>query len=211
MTGPTDETLRAYEERAELYVAASADIVSPDVAALLDALVTRLPAGARLLEVGTGPGLEADYLEERGVTVDRTDATSAFVQRLRAQGHAARLLDVRAADLDGPYDAVLANAVLLHLQRDDVAGALASCRSATSPGGLLALTLKEGDGEGWSDAKLGVPRWFAYWREKPLRDLLDEVGWRVLELRTVQGRTDRWLHVLCEHQAAVYTPALDRR
>ena len=195
---PTDETLRTYEQQAHRYAAASVSTVRPEVASLLDAVVARLPAGARLLEVGTGPGVEASYLEQRGVAVDRTDATAAFVRRLRADGHDARLLDVRDGDLGGPYDAVLAHAVLLHLAREQTRSALASCLQAVRPGGLLALTLKEGEGESWSDAKLDAPRWFVYWREDGLRDLLVRVGWRVLAMQEVQGRTQPWLHVLCQ-------------
>jgi hypothetical protein len=40
--------------------------------------------------------------------------------------------------------------------------ALRACHAATRPDGVLVLTLKEGDGEAWSDAKLGMPRWFVY-------------------------------------------------
>ena len=32
------------------------------------------------------------------------------------------------------------------------------------------VTLKEGDGEAWSAAKLGQPRWFVYWREPRKRN-----------------------------------------
>jgi SAM-dependent methyltransferase len=198
MVDPTDATLRAYEQHADQYAAASAPEVSPDVAALLDTLVARLAVGSRVLEIGSGPGLEAAYLEERGLVVDRTDAADAFVQRLRAQGHDARLLDVRVGELGGPYDAVLANAVLLHLNRAQARLALGRCLDAVPRGGLLALTLKDGDGESWSEAKLGSPRWFVYWRSEDLRDLLSDVGWRVLKVRKVQGRTQPWLHVLCE-------------
>jgi len=194
----TDETLLVYEQRADDYAAASAPAVSAQVACLLDAVLARLRSGSQVLEVGTGPGREAAYLEEHGITVDRTDATAAFVERLRADGHDARLLDVRDGDLGGPYDAVLAHAVLLHLGRAHMRRALDACLAAVRPGGLLALTLKDGDGESWSDAKLGAPRWFVYWREDALRDLLSDVGWRVLDLRKVQGRTEPWLHVLCE-------------
>lgn len=93
---------------------------------------------------------------------------------------------------------MLAHAVLLHLDRGQARLAMAACRQAVRPGGLFALTLKDGDGESWSDAKLGAPRWFVYWREDALRDLLSAVGWHVLDVRIVQGRTEPWLHVLCE-------------
>ncbi len=198
MLNATDETLRAYEQRADRYFDASAPAVSAEVAGLLDAVVARLRPGSHVLEVGTGPGREAAYLEERGLHVDRTDATAAFVERLRANGHDARLLDVRDGNLGGPYDAVLANAVLLHLDRAQARLAVEACRQAVRPGGLFALTLKDGDGESWSDAKLGAPRWFVYWREEALRAQLSDAGWRVLDLRHVPDRTEPWLHALCE-------------
>jgi hypothetical protein len=61
------------------------------------------------------------------------DATGAFVERLRAAGHQARQLDIRHDDLGGPYDAVLANAVLLHLGRDQFRLALRRILQAVTP------------------------------------------------------------------------------
>jgi SAM-dependent methyltransferase len=193
---PTDATLAAYENRMDAYLAASPTAVAEPVAALLDVLAAHA-AGGEVLELGSGPGLEASYLERCGVIVHRTDATPAFVRRLQRQGHAAPVVDVRSDDLGGPFDALLAHAVLLHLSRDDLAHALLACRAATKPDGLFAFTLKEGDGEAWSDAKLGDPRWFVYWRAEPLRDALQSAGWSVLHLEHVQGRLEPWLHVIC--------------
>jgi trans-aconitate methyltransferase len=189
-------TLATYEAGVERYLAASPTAVAAAVAELLDALVEHVPRG-RVLELGSGPGREAEYLEQRGLTVDRTDATLAFVERLRRAGHEARLLDVRSGALGGPYDALLANAVLLHVARDEMELALRACHAATRAGGMLALTLKEGDGEAWSDAKLGAPRWFVYWRPQPLRDALERAGWKVVRLEQVQGRVEPWLNALC--------------
>ena len=121
----------------------------------------------------------------------------AFVERLRQAGHQARFLDVRRDDLGGPFDAVLANAVLQHLDRTDLDRALRACHAATRPGGVFALTLKEGDGEAWCDVKLGQPRWFVYWREPTLRQALSDASWTVVRLEQVQGRLEPWLHVLC--------------
>ena len=73
-----------------------------------------IPGGC-VLELGTGPGWDADLLETLGLSVERTDAAIAFVGRLLEAGHQARVLDARAADYGGPYDGVLADAVLLHL------------------------------------------------------------------------------------------------
>lgn len=196
MDGATDSTLSAYQDRVEAYLAATPAVVPAAVSELLDELVLHVRGGV-VLELGSGPGVEAQYLEDRGLRVMRTDGTPAFVERLRQSGLDARVLDARSDDFGGPFDAVVANAVLLHLDRDDAARALAACWRATRPKGLLALTLKEGDGEGWSTAKLGKPRWFVYWRRPDLRDALQLAGWRVLKLDRVQGRVEPWLHALC--------------
>ena len=54
---------------------------------------------------------------------------------------------------------------------------------ATRAGGLLAMSLKEGDGEEWSmHGQVQAPRRFVYWREAPLRAVLSGAGWRVEDL-----------------------------
>jgi len=199
VTSPTDKTIAAYEAGVAAYVAGSPTEVAGPVGVLLDEVVANVPDG-EVLEIGSGPGREAQYLEHRGLRVHRTDATPAFVERLRQSGHRARLLDVRCDGLGGPFDAVLANAVLLHLDRDDLHRAVRACHAATRTGGVFALTLKEGDGEAWSEAKLGEPRWFVYWRETALRQSLYDAGWTIVRLAHVQGRLEPWLHVLCRRE-----------
>lgn len=193
---PTDVTIASYDAHVDRYVATSPVALTAQVADLLNQLAARVPGG-HVLELGSGPGREADHLEQLGLRVDRTDATPAFVEALRADGHDARVLDARSGEYGGPYDAIFANAVLLHLAREDLETALRSGLAATRPGGVLIMTLKEGDGEGWTDAKLGAPRWFVYWREQPLRDVLERAGWQVERVDHVAGRTERWLQVLC--------------
>ncbi len=189
-----DVTLQTYEAAAHRYreqtAAASAAIV-----AWLAALAERAGAGARVLELGSGPGHDAALLERHGLHVDRTDATAAFVAMLRADGHAARLLDARRDDFGGPYDVVLADAVLLHLSRSECAHALRRARAAVRDGGLLAVTVKEGDGEAWSTAKLGQPRHFTYWREPDLRAVLAATAWDPIAVEHVTGR-EPWLYVV---------------
>ncbi len=191
---PVDLTLETYEATLPLYLAASAPPSGP----LRDYLdqVARLVTGQRqVLELGSGPGTDADYLESAGLTVQRTDATEAFLDRLRSHGHDAQRLDLRDDDFGGPYDAVLADAVLLHVGRAQFVRTLATARRAVKPGGLLAITVKEGDGEAWSTAKLGRPRHFTYWREDRLRDAVASAGWEVLSIERTRGRTEPWLFV----------------
>jgi 2-polyprenyl-3-methyl-5-hydroxy-6-metoxy-1,4-benzoquinol methylase len=197
-SAPTDRTLATYQATAEVYRARLPVEMTAPMRSFLDAVVDATGPGARCLELGSGAGRDATYLETLGLRVERTDGTPAFVAMMRRDGDDARLLDVRTADFGGPYDAVLALAMLLHLSRADFALVAAKARSAVSAGGLFALTVKEGDGEAWSTAKLGAPRWFTFWREAPLRAALTEAGWRVTSLEHVPGNGEDWLFVIAE-------------
>jgi SAM-dependent methyltransferase len=194
---PNDVTIASYDVSVARYVEASPTEVAPQVAVLLDELAVSIPGG-HVLELGSGPGREADYLERLGLRVDRTDATPGFVDALTRAGHEARVLDAREEDFGGPYDAILANAVLLHIERDQLESVLRSCHAATREGGQLVATFKEGDGEAWSEAKLDAPRWFVYWREQPLRAVLERAGWQVQRIDHVEGRLDSWIQVICD-------------
>ena len=189
-----DVTLQSYESAAEQYVAESQE-PRGRVLDFLDAFA-RLVGSGTVLELGSGPGWDADHVERRGLRVVRTDGAASLVTRLREQGHDAWMLDVRTDDFGGPYDGLLANAVLLHLSRDELVEVLRRARRALRPGGVLAFTLKEGDSEAWSHAKLDLPRHFTYWRESGVRRVLSATGWQVLSLERVRGRREDWLYVL---------------
>lgn len=201
----TAATRAVYSQGAEAY-AGGTQAATDRVLATLDDLAARLGAGARVLEIGSGGGRDALLLEERGLSVRRTDVAPGFVERLRAAGHDADVLDpltspdnvLADAARDGaPYDGVWANACLLHVQRDDLPTVLARLHGVVRPGGVLRLSLKEGDGGGFSShGSIDSPRWFTYWRPPALVDVLDGAGWDVVDTGDGDGlRGERWLMV----------------
>ena len=95
--------------------------------------------------------------------------------------------------LGGPYDAIYANAMLLHLTVSDIRTVLHKARRWAH---VLAFTVREGEGERETTARLDVPRWYTYWRKKPLRDELSAAGWHVESVRQVTTARDGWLQVL---------------
>jgi SAM-dependent methyltransferase len=199
MTDPADATLAAYQSRAQEYLRGSAR-PAPELIAYLGRFASLARPGP-VLEIGSGPGWDAAYLEGHGVRVIRTDATPAFVSLLRAAGHHARLLDARTDPLGGPYQGILANAVLHHLNRDQFEDVLRRARTAVAASGVLGFTVKEGDDAAWSEHKLGLPRHFTYWREPAVRAALHRAGWPDTSICHVTSR-DNWLYVLARTSTA---------
>ncbi len=208
-TDPTDDsrqrrdaTVQAYDAAARAYRDATAALPS-HLGPVMGEWVRALGVGARVLEIGSGSGRDAVALEEVGLSVQRTDLTPAFVTLLQDDGHDAVVLDpvvddlADPADPDRPWDGVWASASLLHAARADLPRVLARTAAATREGGRLHLSLKEGDGEGWSThGAVAQPRFFTYWRERPLRTALTDAGWVVERLERRDGlRAERWLVV----------------
>lgn len=195
-----NETVRAYDLDAASYAEGTSQM--PDsVRADVEDFAARLGPGARVLEIGSGGGRDARLMEELGLAVRRTDITPAFVALLREQGHDADLLDPLVDDLTSPageYDGVWANASLLHVRRDDLPTVLARLAAATRGGGALRVSLKEGDGEGWSThGSVRNPRHFTYWRAQPLREAFAGTGWTDVDIRSgIDGkRGESWLEI----------------
>ncbi len=195
-----DETVRSYDRDAAAYARASPTM--PDsVRADIEDFVERVGVGARVLEIGSGGGRDALLMETLGLRVRRTDITPGFVALLREQGFDADLLDPLVDDLpvpEGPYDAVWANASLLHVRRADLPTVLAGLARVTRVGGLLRISLKEGDGDGWSThGSIAGPRHFTYWRADPLRDVVAAAGWTDVSVRSgIAGhRGESWLEL----------------
>lgn len=188
-------TLSAYEQGIDAYIRDS--VRTPGHEDFLQRVLELLTPAAHMLELGTGPGHDALFFEAGGVNVRRTDGALGFVVRLRESGLRADVLEMTTEEFGGPYDAVFANAVLVHLTDSQLDVVLAKASRAVRPGGLLAFTVKEGDGEAWSAAKVGRPRFFNYWREPVLLERLAAAGWRPLSVEHVCGGTESWINVIC--------------
>lgn len=203
MTGPSsnEQTLQTYEKHVDRYLSGTPTESPAAVVEALQDLADTLPDRADVLEIGSGPGRDAELLESLGVTVLRSDATAAFVERLRAEGHTAEVLNVIHDPLGGPYDGVMALAVLLHLDRDDLPRALHNIASGLAPGGRFLCSLMEGTGEQWSTHKMDAPRHFVFWSEDELTALLAAAGLTVDRCtRHTSNRGATWLTFLSHNR-----------
>jgi ubiquinone/menaquinone biosynthesis C-methylase UbiE len=107
---------------------------------LLDAAQVR--AGARVLDVASGPGYTAAVAAQRGAQVTALDFSGAMVEMARSQNPGIEFREGDAAELpfkDGSFDAVVMNFGMLHLAQPE--RAVAEAFRVLCPGGRYAFTV----------------------------------------------------------------------
>lgn len=178
-----DITLHSYESCINEYVANTPnEIISGDWKDWLDRTLSLLDPNAHIIEIGSGFGRDAQYIENRGFTVERTDAAAGFVNLLQQNGHSAHLFNILVDDFTSTYDLVFANAVFLHFTPQELQGVLAKINASLKDQGVLAFSLKKGEGEEWTTVKLGQPRYFCYWSRDRIQRLLESNGFAVVSI-----------------------------
>jgi len=159
----------SYDAVADHYVAAIHDELQqkPLDRALLTAFADQLQAehgsGARVCDIGCGPGHVGAFLAERGCAVTGVDLSPVMVARGRSL-HPEMTFEVgtmTALDApDGRWDGIVAFYSIIHLTADaDVRAALAEFHRTLAPRGLLLVAVhvgEDGDTTVHSEEMLGV-------------------------------------------------------
>ena len=122
----------------------------------LQEVLARLPAGTDVLELGCGPGVEAEVLAQgrRYCGVDLSGVQLSFA-RARVPGGTFLRGDFTAVDLpEGSFDAVVSFYAFNHVPRDEQGPTFRRAFGWLRPGGVFCLSLGAGahDGEiepGW--------------------------------------------------------------
>ena len=193
MDDPTRLTRATYDVVAARYLENARD--RGPIGPHLDAFAGAVAPGGRVIDLGAGPGLDTVLLVKRGLRAIGVDFSLGMLKAgvrecpgTRAQADARRL-PVQTGCVDG----VWAKASLLHLQRHDAARALDEVRRVLRPAGILFLAVKAGSGEATETARYGLPRFFQYWSDAELDEVLAAHAFDVLTRTTDAAPRDTWL------------------
>jgi SAM-dependent methyltransferase len=193
-------TVEGYERCARDYAAEVDSTPSPTGAAALRQLVAAVAPGKRVLEIGSGPGWDADFLETLGIDVHRTDVTSAFCDFQAERGKRCDALDLLVDPIAGRYDGIAMLAVLQHFERTQLDAVLRKLAQALGAGGPLLLMYPEGDGEHWEGDASGDFR-LVRWTPEAMDARLAWAGFAVAWEQSFDGRAGSWRSVLARRQA----------
>lgn len=116
--------------------------------------------GKRVLDVGSGTGMLAEWLQGQGFMVTCIDPSTEMVKRCRAKGLSTEQITVQAYQPEGQFAMIFAILSLIHVPKADFDSQIKKLKNALPQGGILFLAMLEGDEEGFFER--GYPRFFAY-------------------------------------------------
>ena len=195
VTDPVRQTQATYDLIATDYAGRWAATPQEWLTAEFDRLSAVLPRGARVADVGCGPGYHTEFLLERGFMAVGLDLSWGMLRSRRVPALAQA--DMRALPLrTGEMDAVWCAAALLHIPRPQVPAVLADFARVLRPRGELVLSVAEGDGELWElvSYQPSHQRWFVLHRLDPMTRLLRDADFELVSFSRRSTHRD-WLQL----------------
>jgi len=187
VSDPHDLVRRGYDAIADRYAQWAASFESPAMR-WVERLLIELTEGSDVLELGCGgggPGTQAIAARHRLLGVD---ISAAQVERARRNVPEALFLqaDATKLELDETFDAVVSLFMLGHVKRAEQEPLLRKIHTWLRPGGWFLGTMGTADArdeveEDW----LGAPMFFASFDELTNRELLERVGFVIVDARVV--------------------------
>lgn len=180
---PAEIVRAGYDEIADRFVAWRDEIAGDPREWWSQQLQSRLPDGARVLELGCGAGVPDTRRLVQRFRVTGVDISTEQIRRARANVPEADFVvaDFTALDIDPvSYDAVVAFYSFNHVPRSLLPKLFADIRACLTPGGLFLTALGTGDTEGWTGEWLGTTMFFSSFPPDTNSRLLDEAGFERL-------------------------------
>jgi serine/threonine protein kinase/SAM-dependent methyltransferase len=194
-----EEVRRYYETAAAAYARCRQGLgLSEEIARFR----ARLPSGARVLDLGCGPGRDLRDLEARGCRTVGLDVAPAMLREAHAAGARELVLgDLRQLPFAaGCADGIWASASVIFLEKWELPGFLGECRRILRERGILFVSVKRGEQTLRRTDAFGSRAEQRYGREE-LERALEAGGFRVLECwETPAGvrHPDPWVSAIAE-------------
>ncbi len=191
---PVSITRATYDRIAENYAAANSDVPATVRDSLARFLGELMPGGV-VADVGCGPGRDLVELRRGGARAFGFDLSLGMLTAGHREGVVQcdmGAIPIATASLDGLWCA----AAFLHIPRERGPGVLAGFARAVRPGGVLHLSVSEGEGESVEPRAYGsaAARLFVHHDRGDLAHLLPRVGFAITAVHRSESHR-KWLTI----------------
>jgi 2-polyprenyl-3-methyl-5-hydroxy-6-metoxy-1,4-benzoquinol methylase len=171
-----------------------------------EAFVALLKPGATILDVGCGAGLKSDYLIKKGFHVIGIDFSEKMIELAKREvpGGTFSVRDVHDIEsMPGKFDAVFAQAVLLHVPKDKIQNVMRSLVEKINDGGYLYIAVKrqrenEPEESVLAENDYGYPyeRFFSYFTISEMESYFKNLGLEICYVNNDANGKTTWIQIV---------------
>jgi SAM-dependent methyltransferase len=135
-------------------------------------------SGNRIVDLGSGPEHQANYLQNNGCEVTCVDLSEEMVSICREKGLEAFAMDFHTLDFAlESFDAVWTMNALLHVPKDSLLQVLKNIEGVLKPDGFMYMGLYGGyESEGiWENDTYRPQRFFSFCEDEHIQEKVSEV------------------------------------
>lgn len=165
-----------------------------DPTSFLEPFSTRLPGCASILDIGCGSGRDLLWMKNRGFKVKGFERSEGLAA-LAGKNAGCEVIEGDFEQYDfslHAFDGVVLVGALVHLTHERMPQILGRISKALKTGGVLLITLKEGQGRFYaSDGRI-----FELWRDSELEKVFMDLDLKILDSRrqiSKLNQKDVWL------------------
>jgi ubiquinone/menaquinone biosynthesis C-methylase UbiE len=152
----------------------------------VDILAGALPRGAKVLDIGCGPGQFSNYLTEKGFAVEGVDVSDEMlaIARAKVPDVSFKKMDMRKLTFaDHTFDGILAAYSVIHIPTPELPSVLSEMKRILKPGGCALFIVQEGEADQIVDEPLakGEKVFMNFFSKERLNHLLTSTGFEIIE------------------------------
>ena len=216
MSKENDLTLAVYDKMAQVHLDNSTahDAAQPErarkkqenLSANIREAFSSLPKGAKILEIGSGSGINAKALESLGYDVTASDVAPAFIAACEKLGLKTIKFNALKDEFPMGLSGILCWRVFVHFTREDIAKALTRIYAALPTGGRFMFNVidretHDCDGEMIDYAGeyfMGAERYYAYYTKEEILDLISKTDFKIVKDWYETGGHNNWFCFVLE-------------
>lgn len=128
-------------------------------------------SGWKAIDIGSGTGSLVMWLTNHHYKVLCLDPSDEMVRRTRSLGLETLQTTIQQFSTEEKFDLVVAVLSLIHVPKVEMPTQMDKIASLLNPGGVLALAMIEGNGEGVGETSSSYPRYFSYYTRQEVLEL----------------------------------------
>jgi len=212
MSKENEKTLEVYNQTANIYLSQTNELekLEPikikkkqqELEKLIKNSFSSLSCDAKVFEIGSGDGINAKIIKNLGFNLTASDVAPDFINNLHVLGINAIKFNALEDDFTDKYDAVFCWRVFVHFTKEDALKVIKKVYNALKNNGIFIFNAMNREGQildnEWVDFEgelhMGVERYYNYFYQKDLDDMIKETSFKVINFYTSGGKgNNKWL------------------